>query len=67
VAILDTIRAVIAREKSVQRVAEDEFLTAELILLVRMMFADGKMKPEEIEKFKLICATPVRNFQRRHS
>ncbi len=55
--IVDSIRAIISKGNTVRRVADDEFLTAELILLVRMMFADGEMKPEEIDKFKQICAT----------
>lgn len=55
--ILESFRALLQHEKTVRRVADDEQLTAELILLVRMMFADGKMTSDELEKFKEICAT----------
>jgi len=56
-AFLDKIRALVGQGTTVQRVADDQQLTAELILLVRMMFADGEMKPDELEQFKEICAT----------
>lgn len=42
---------------SVRKVAEDIRLTSELILLVRMMFADGELRPEEMQNFKRICRT----------
>ncbi len=54
---VDSIKSLLQQENTVRRVADDEQLTAELILLVRMMFADGQMTPEELEKFKEICAT----------
>ncbi len=41
----------------VQIVANDLQLTAELMLLIRVMFADGKLLPEEMTSFKKICAT----------
>ena len=56
-AFLDKLRALVGQGTTVQRVADDQQLTAELILLVRMMFADGVMKPDELEQFKEICAT----------
>jgi uncharacterized tellurite resistance protein B-like protein len=56
-AFLDKIRALMGPGTTVQRVADDQQLTAELILLVRMMFADGEMKPDELAQFKEICAT----------
>ena len=55
--ILDSFRALLDQGKTVRRVADDEQLTAELILLVRIMFADGEMTGDELEKFKEICAT----------
>ncbi len=55
--ILDSFRTLLEQGKTVRRVADDEQLTAELILLVRMMFADGEMTGDELEKFKEICAT----------
>lgn len=53
--ILDRIKGFVERDSSVKRVAEDLQLTSELILLVRMIFADGEMKPEELQNFKRIC------------
>ncbi len=56
-ALLDKLRSLIGKSDTVRRVAEDEYLTAELVLLVRMMFADGEMTGDEVEQFKEICAT----------
>ena len=42
---------------SLGKVADDLQLTSELILLVRMIFADGELKPEELDAFKRICAS----------
>lgn len=53
--VIDKIKGWIDSDKSVRKVAEDLQLTSELILLVRMMFADGTLKPEELENFKRIC------------
>ena len=53
--ILDKVKNLVERDTSVKRVAEDLQLTSELILLVRMIFADGQMKPEELQNFKRIC------------
>ncbi len=53
--IVDQIKGWIEQDRSVRRVAEDIQLTSELILLVRMMFADGKLQPEELKHFKQIC------------
>jgi len=53
--ILDQIKSWVESDKSVKRVAEDIQLTSELILLVRMMYVDGEMKPEELDNFKRIC------------
>lgn len=53
--IIDRIKGWVDTDNSVRRVAEDLQLTSELILLVRMMFADGTLKPEELQNFKRIC------------
>lgn len=53
--IVDQIKDWLEQDKSVRRVAEDIQLTSELILLVRMIFADGKLLPEELKHFKQIC------------
>lgn len=55
VIVLDNIKNWLNQDKSVKMVAEDLQLTSELILLVRMMFADGVLKPEELKNFKRIC------------
>ena len=53
--VIDKIRGWLDQDKSVRMVAEDIQLTSELILLVRMMFADGTLRPEELDNFKNIC------------
>ncbi|GIL02907.1 MAG: hypothetical protein BroJett030_28060 [Alphaproteobacteria bacterium] len=55
--ILGTIREFVEGNKSVRRVADDIELTSELILLVRMMFADGELKREELANFTRLCET----------
>ena len=52
---IDAINRMIGGNPSVRKVADDLQLTSELILLVRMMFADGELKPEEMDMFKSIC------------
>jgi uncharacterized tellurite resistance protein B-like protein len=54
---IQSIREFIEGNKSVRRVADDVTLTSELILLVRMMLADGKLHPDEMQNFKRICRT----------
>lgn len=53
--ILGTIRAMLERERSVRMVANDPALTAELLLLFRVMLADGMVRGEELDVFKRIC------------
>lgn len=53
--IVDNIKGWLEKNNSVKRVAEDLQLTSELILLIRMIFADGLMKSEELQNFKRIC------------
>lgn len=53
--IVDQIKRWVDKDKSVKRVAEDIQLTSELILLVRMIYVDGEMKPAELDNFKRIC------------
>ncbi len=52
---LRSIREFIEGNRSVKKVADDIVLTSELILLVRMMLADGELRPEEMANFKRIC------------
>lgn len=53
--ILGTFRAMLERERSVRLVANDPALTAELLLLFRVMLADGMVRGEELDVFKRIC------------
>ncbi len=53
--ILQTLREFVEGNPSVRKVADDIGLTSELILLVRMMMADGELRPEELANFKAIC------------
>lgn len=55
--ILESVMEFVEGNKSVRKVADDIQLTSELILLVRMMFADGELRPEEVKNFKRICRT----------
>ena len=54
---LDRIRGYFERDKTVRMVADDVQLTAELMLLIRMMFADGRLAKRELVNFKRICQT----------
>jgi len=53
--LLDTIKSMLERDKTVRLVANDPALTAELLLLFRMILADGEVRSEELLKFKSIC------------
>lgn len=53
--VIDRIKEWLDQDKSVRMVADDIQITSELILLIRMMFADGELKFEEMEAFKKIC------------
>lgn len=54
---LDGLNRLLGGNPSVAKVADDLELTSELILLVRMMFADGELKAEEKLVFQKICIT----------
>jgi uncharacterized tellurite resistance protein B-like protein len=54
---IKSIREFIEGNRSVRRVADDPLLTSELILLTRMMLADGELRPAEMQNFKRICRT----------
>ncbi|MGB7334996.1 MAG: TerB family tellurite resistance protein [Salaquimonas sp.] len=53
---IDGLSRLLGGNPSAKKVADDLELTSELILLVRMMFADGNLKPAEMEMFKRLCA-----------
>ena len=48
-------KAMLEREKSVRLVANDPALTAELLLLFRMILADGDVKDRELQMLRRIC------------
>lgn len=54
--IIDRIKAMLERERTVRLVANDPALTAELLLLFRMILADGEVKGAELDVFKRLCA-----------
>ena len=52
---LDGLNRLLGGNPSAQKVADNLQLTSELILLVRMMFADGELRPAEMAAFKKMC------------
>jgi len=55
--VLDGIRDILTRKGGVQMVADDPQMAAEILLLLRTMFVDGKMQPQELVLFKSLCKT----------
>jgi uncharacterized tellurite resistance protein B-like protein len=53
--ILGRIVAIFEGDQAVRRVANDPALSAELLLLFRMILADGTIEQEELETFRRIC------------
>ncbi len=54
--ILGVVREFFEGNSSVRKVADDPLLTAELLLLFRMILADGKIAEEELVLFRRICS-----------
>ncbi|MFH1796645.1 MAG: TerB family tellurite resistance protein [Pseudomonadota bacterium] len=52
---VDKIRLLFEGDPAVRRVADDPVLTAELMLLFRMVLADGQAGGAEMETFRRIC------------
>jgi uncharacterized tellurite resistance protein B-like protein len=52
---LENIRKRLERERAVRLVANDPALTAELLLLFRVILADGEVRERELATFKRIC------------
>lgn len=50
------IRKLVEGDRSVRLVASDPALTSELLLLFKVILADGQVKPSEIDAFKRICS-----------
>ncbi|MGI9355944.1 MAG: TerB family tellurite resistance protein [Rhizobiaceae bacterium] len=55
--VLDAIADLLNTKSSVQMVADDPQMSAEILLLIRTMFADGEMKEREISAFQSLCST----------
>ncbi len=51
----DKVRGLFDTHSSIETVAEDPHLVAELLLLVRMSFADAKVGPDEAGAFTAVC------------
>ncbi|GAB4348495.1 MAG: TerB family tellurite resistance protein [Oricola sp.] len=52
---LDALKTRLEKEKVARIVADDTALTAELLLLFRVILADGEVKQRELDAFKRIC------------
>lgn len=53
--LLAQIRSIFEGDPGIRLVAEDPVISAELLLLFRMILADGVVKEEEMEVFRRIC------------
>lgn len=53
--LLAQLRVLFEGDPGVRRVADDPSLSAELLLLFRMMLADGAVSQRELDTFKRIC------------
>ena len=54
--VLAKVRMMIEGDPGVRKVADDPLLSAELLLLLRMILADGKVDDNEIATFRCICS-----------
>ncbi|MGN6146634.1 MAG: TerB family tellurite resistance protein [Mesorhizobium sp.] len=55
VALLDQFLALFDGDPGVRKVADDPVLSAELLLLFRMILADGEVAESEMQAFRRIC------------
>jgi len=55
VALLDQFLALLDGDPGVRKVAGDPVLSAELLLLFRMILADGEVAESEMQAFRRIC------------
>lgn len=53
--IVDQIKAIFEGDPGIRKVADDPALSAELLLLFRMMLADGAIEPAEMAALRRIC------------
>lgn len=56
IALLDKIRSIFEGDPGVRKVADDPVLSAELLMLFRMILADGTVSESEMEVFRRICS-----------
>lgn len=54
--LLDRLTALFEGDPGVRRVADDPVLSAELLLLFRMILADGEANAAELQAFRRLCA-----------
>ncbi|MDQ2705678.1 MAG: TerB family tellurite resistance protein, partial [Pseudomonadota bacterium] len=54
--LLAQIRGIFEGDPGVRKVADDPVLSAELLLLFRMILADGQVSDSEMAVFRRICA-----------
>ena len=54
-ALLDQIRSIFDGDPGVRKVADDPVLSAELLMLFRMILADGTVSESEMVAFRRIC------------
>jgi uncharacterized tellurite resistance protein B-like protein len=52
---IERVRTLFEGDPAVRRVANDPALQAELLLLFRMILADGEVRERELEVFRRIC------------
>ncbi|WP_315923453.1 TerB family tellurite resistance protein [Mesorhizobium sp. SP-1A] len=55
IALLDQIRSIFEGDPGVRKVADDPVLSAELLMLFRMILADGEVSESEMQAFRRIC------------
>lgn len=53
--LLDQIRSIFDGDAGVRKVADDPVLSAELLMLFRMILADGSVTESEMDVFRRIC------------
>jgi len=53
--VLARVRTMIEGDPGIRKVADDPVLSAELLLLFRMILADGKVDDSEMQAFRRIC------------
>ncbi|NDY74889.1 hypothetical protein G3N28_23325, partial [Desulfobacter hydrogenophilus] len=53
--LLDQIRSIFDGDPGVRKVADDPVLSAELLMLFRMILADGSVSESEMAVFRRIC------------